>query len=101
MDRLLEEEQAQHRSRLEAALEGYRISEPRDHIHLRKGNAELLVPEVASETGADLIVMGTVGRTGISGYFIGNTAEAILGQIDCSVLAVKPPGFQTPVRLDE
>ncbi len=101
MDRLLEEEKARHRNRLEAALAGYGIFERLDHIHLRKGNAEMLVPEVAKETGTDLIVMGTVGRTGISGYFIGNTAEAILGQIDCSVLAVKPPGFKTPVRLDE
>jgi len=41
--------------------------------------------------------MGTVGRTGIQGFFIGNTAEEILNQVECSVLAVKPPGFQTPV----
>ena len=32
---------------------------------------------------------------------IGNTAEAILNQIDCSVLAVKPEGFETPVALEE
>ena len=43
--------------------------------------------------------MGTVGRTGIRGLFIGNTAEAILNQVKCSVLAVKPSGFETPVRL--
>jgi len=43
--------------------------------------------------------MGTVGRIGIRGLFIGNTAEAILNQVECSVLAVKPPGFQTPVGL--
>jgi nucleotide-binding universal stress UspA family protein len=41
--------------------------------------------------------MGTVARTGISGFVMGNTAETILSQIDCSVLAIKPPGFETPV----
>ena len=49
----------------------------------------------------DLIVMGTVARTGIPGLIIGNTAESTLSQIHCSVLAVTPPGFVTPVTLEE
>ena len=50
---------------------------------------------------ADLVVMGTVARTGIAGLLIGNTAEAILEQVQCSVLAVKPPGFVSPVKLPD
>jgi hypothetical protein len=42
--------------------------------------------------------MGTVCRTGIPGFFIGNTAEKILDEVDCSVLTVKPEAFQTPVK---
>ncbi len=45
--------------------------------------------------------MGTVSRTGVAGLLIGNTAERILRQVDCSVLTVKPDGFITPVRLSE
>jgi nucleotide-binding universal stress UspA family protein len=41
--------------------------------------------------------MGTVSRTGIRGLIIGNTAETILRSVRCSVLAVKPEGFVTPV----
>ena len=44
--------------------------------------------------------MGTVAGTGISGLLMGNTAEMILTQIDCSVLAVKPEGFVSPVSLE-
>lgn len=69
--------------------------------HLIKGRARKEVPALATEIKADLIVMGTVARTGIPGLVIGNTAETILNQIDCSVLAIKPPGFKTPVTLDE
>jgi len=47
----------------------------------------------------DLLVMGTVGRTGISGFITGNTAERLLPRIPCSLLAVKPPGFESPVSL--
>lgn len=45
--------------------------------------------------------MGTVARTSLPGFFMGNTAEDVLSQLDCSVLAVKPPGFVTPVTLVE
>jgi nucleotide-binding universal stress UspA family protein len=44
--------------------------------------------------------MGTVARTGIDGLFMGNTAESIIGQLDCSILTVKPPGFTSPVTLE-
>ena len=53
------------------------------------------------ELGVGLIVMGTVSRSGVAGLLIGNTAEEILRQVDCSVLTVKPDGFVTPVTLDE
>jgi hypothetical protein len=45
--------------------------------------------------------MGTVARTGIAGFVMGNTAEMMLRQLRGSVLAVKPPGFVTPVTLPE
>jgi nucleotide-binding universal stress UspA family protein len=69
-------------------------------IHLINGSARKEVPALARQLEADLIVMGTVARTGIPGFIMGNTAEAILNQIDCSVLAIKPPGFVTPVTLE-
>ena len=65
--------------------------------HLVKGSARREIPAFARQIEADLVVMGTVSRTGVPGFIIGNTAETILNQIDCSVLAIKPPGFQTPV----
>ena len=67
------------------------------HVHLLKGHARDVIPKFAAKQRVELIVMGTVGRTGIPGVIIGNTAEAILNQVECSVIAVKPPGFETPV----
>jgi len=69
--------------------------------HLVRGSAQQEIPELARRIKADLVVMGTVARTGIPGFFMGNTAETILNQLDCSVLAIKPPGFVTPVTLDD
>lgn len=56
---------------------------------------------MAVELKVDRVVMGTVVRTGIARSIIGNTAEKILEQVSCSVLALKPAGFVSPVKLSE
>ncbi len=66
--------------------------------HLIKGAAPAVIPALVREHRIDLVVMGTIGRAGVPGLLIGNTAEGILDQLQCSVLAIKPPGFVTPVR---
>jgi nucleotide-binding universal stress UspA family protein len=70
-------------------------------VKLKKGDPEDLIPPFVVSEGIDLVVMGTVARTGIAGFVIGNTAERLLQRLVCSVFAVKPDGFRTPVRLDE
>jgi len=102
----VEKEQALHKQGLYTLGEklreligddAYNYLSPR--FHLPKGPAKKMIPALTAELQADLVVMGTVARTGISGFIIGNTAEAILDQLACSVLAIKPPGFATPVKL--
>jgi universal stress protein E len=64
-----------------------------------KESAKRMIAALAAEVQADLVVMGTIPRTGVSGLITGNTAETILSQLSCSVLAIKPPGFTTPVKI--
>jgi nucleotide-binding universal stress UspA family protein len=70
-------------------------------IHMPKGSAHKEIPVLAKQLEIDCIVMGTVARTGVHGFFMGNTAETILNQLQCSLLAIKPPGFVSPVTLEE
>lgn len=63
-----------------------------------KGKPEEIIPRIVLDKRIEIIVMGTLSRTGVSGLLIGNTAERILTQVDCSVLAVRPEGFVTPVQ---
>ena len=102
----LEEERQVHVANLDALMRevtGDLGQDALDYLkpqtYLVKGRARREIPALAKQIGADLIVMGTVARTGVPGFIMGNTAESILNQIDCSVLAVKPPGFTTPVTL--
>lgn len=64
-----------------------------------RGEASHILAKRVEELEPGLVVMGTVARAGIAGLLIGNTAEAVLEQLNCSVLAVKPEGFVSPVTL--
>ncbi len=70
-----------------------------DSVHVLEGEPGNIIPQFIHERDADLLVMGTVARSGMAGLLTGNTAEQILGRIECSVLAVKPEGFVSPIRL--
>jgi nucleotide-binding universal stress UspA family protein len=59
-----------------------------------------VIPELIKEQDIDLIVMGTVARTGLPGMIMGNTAEAVLDRVKCAVLAIKPDGFISPVTVE-
>jgi nucleotide-binding universal stress UspA family protein len=63
------------------------------------GEPEEAIARFVESHGIDVVVMGTVARTGIAGVVMGNTAERVLQRLRGSVLAVKPPGFQTQVTL--
>jgi nucleotide-binding universal stress UspA family protein len=68
-------------------------------VHLHKGSAGDVIPALVDQHRPGVLVMGTLARTGIPGVIIGNTAERVLGTVDASILAAKPPGFTSPVSL--
>ena len=74
---------------------------PQVRLELRKGHPEEVIPEYVVSEGIDLVVMGTVARTGITGLVIGNTAERLLQRLVSSVIAVKPDGFVSSIRADD
>lgn len=66
--------------------------------HMLKGDPGALIPAFLHKHRTTVLVMGTVARTGVAGFFIGNTAEKVLHSIHCSLLAVKPAGYVSPVH---
>ncbi len=67
---------------------------------LKKGIAETDIVEIAMEQQANLIVMGTHGRSGIKHILIGNTAEEVVRTVHCDIIIVKPEkfSFSMPLR---
>jgi len=56
---------------------------------LRRGFAPEMILDVAEEVQADLIVMGTHGRTGLSRALMGSVAEAVVPKASCPVMVLK------------
>ncbi|MEK7408049.1 MAG: universal stress protein [Acidobacteriota bacterium] len=96
-EKIARESQQTHGKWFSELLEKSALDDLRVQLHLLRGEASDLIPWLARKKHIDVIVMGTVCRTGVPGLFIGNTAEKVLRQVDCSVLTVKPEGFVTPV----
>ena len=97
LDLLLNETESRHRERLQGLLKDYDFEVDDEGVFLVKGEASVAIHQVSVDQNADLIVMGTLGRSGIPGLFIGNTAEDVLQNTTASILAVKPPSFVSPV----
>lgn len=76
----------------------YNIDEK--HAFVEQGLPDEIIPELASKLKAEIVVMGTQGRTGISAAFIGNTAETIIDKLNCDLLAIKPKDYICPIDKD-
>ncbi|BBP42627.1 universal stress protein [Thiosulfativibrio zosterae] len=87
-----------HHLALDRALAFLKQAQPNLKVITPKGEPEVVIPPLIVEAQIDLLVMGTLGRSGLSGVFIGNTAENLLESIQCSVLAIKPKGFISPIQ---
>lgn len=59
-------------------------------VLLRTGDARDVINQTAKEVGADLIVMGTHGRRGVSRALLGSITESVVRTAPCPVLTVRP-----------
>jgi nucleotide-binding universal stress UspA family protein len=97
LEALLTDQRDMHAAAFAEHLSHYDLTLDSPTVHFEKGDAAALIVETAAHLPVDLVVIGTVGRTGVPGLFIGNTAESVIQKADTSVLAVKPRGFRSPV----
>ena len=94
--RLLAAEEHHKRSALDALLANQ--TEVADWtVHVVKGPTADVITGLVDHARINVVVMGTVARAGVAGLLVGNTAEQLLDDLRCSVVAVKPPGFVSPL----
>ncbi|MGG6135156.1 universal stress protein UspE [Pantoea allii] len=89
----------QHLVAMKALRQKFAISE--EFTHVEKGLPEEVIPELSLHLDAGIVVLGTIGRTGLSAAFLGNTAEQVIDHLRCDLLAIKPDDFVSPITLDD
>jgi universal stress protein E len=70
------------------------------NTHLSRKSPAVAIKETVEHLAPDLLVMGSLSRGGRTGVQVGETAERLLGRLDCSVLWLKPEDFVSPVSAD-
>ncbi len=84
--RFYREEMTEELNRLRAPDAQIRVQH-----RLEEGDAATEILRVAQETGCDLIVLGTHGRTGLGRLLMGSVAEQVVRSASCPVLTVRAP----------
>ncbi|QIR14564.1 universal stress protein UspE [Shewanella aestuarii] len=86
----------QHEERVQKLALSYNI--PVENCHVEEGLPEDVIPDLAIQLDAELVILGTIGRTGFSAALIGNTAEHVIDSLQCDLLALKPDGYKSPLE---
>ncbi|MCS5709849.1 universal stress protein [Candidatus Berkiella aquae] len=97
IETIVHEQDINHRKSLDFLINQANLVGPMQIYH-KRGLPDMVIPQLITELNIDVLIMGTIGRTGIPGFIIGNTAENVLQKISCSLLALKPNGFISPVK---
>lgn len=71
--------------------------------HVRTGRPSKEIAEVAKQIDADLVVVGTHGRTGLSRALLGSVAEEVVRHAPCDVLTIRlrPPTLAIEAACEE
>jgi nucleotide-binding universal stress UspA family protein len=85
----LKEIRASEKEQLEDRCEAARAAGVACTAILRQGRPDDVLPEVAAEIGADLVVIATHGRTGIRRFLLGSVAEHVVRRSPVSVLVTR------------
>lgn len=96
-ERLLWNTRTTQKRRLDTLVKRTSLDGVDVEARIEKGPPGTLVPEVTRQLKIDILVLSTLSHPGAPGVLIGDTAERILDKLRCSVVAVKPDGFESPV----
>ncbi len=68
------------------------------HVHVVRGSPSNAISSTLRRLNPNLLVMGSLSRTGRPGQLLGNSAERVFHCAECSLLTVKPEDFVSPVE---
>ena len=74
-----------------------RMAVEQRHRHIEEGFPVDVIESVLKRCCAQILIMGSLSRTGLKGLMIGNTAERVVDRVGCDILIIKPSDFANTV----
>ncbi len=86
----------------QALFESFRkkhdLSACNDNVHMENGDPIQIIPQFCRHHSVDVVVMSSASQNHPVRRLLGSTIEAVLDDLPCALLVVKPLGFTSPVR---
>ena len=98
MDQFMADSEELHRSCYDKTLSKLQLSKLAGKMKMEQGDAATAIPAYCDREGIDVAVMCSASLNHPIQRFLGSTTEAILEQLNCALLVVKPHGFTTTVK---
>ena len=83
------------RDYLHQLIEGHGFSEDEYSIVIREGSVQNQILKLVKEESAQLLIIGTKGKTADSGIFMGSMTKAVIRRAECPVLAIPEAAANT------
>jgi len=90
-EKLQRSERAEAQQLLDSEAERLRVAGLAVSTALRRGNPSEEIIRAAEEVGADLVVVGSHGQSGLKRFLLGSVSDHVMTTAQCSVLIVKDP----------
>lgn len=101
MQQFMEESRELHQGCYDKTIQQLQLGKLEGRMKLENGDAGVAIPEYCEREQVDVVVMCSASLNHPIQRFLGSTTEAILDQLKCALLVVKPHGFRTHVSLDD
>ncbi|MFT5207546.1 MAG: universal stress protein E [Candidatus Omnitrophota bacterium] len=88
----------EHKQTYNDLISKHDFSQVKLEQHYEKGDAVEIITQLANQEKVDLVIMGTVNRSNYKGILMGSTAERVCYQVNSSILALKPEGFESMIH---
>jgi len=69
-----------------------------ENNHIEQGLPEDVIANVANKINAELVIIGSLGRSGLLANVLGHTSELLLDDLNCDLLTLKSKDFESPIK---
>ncbi len=100
-EKLFEHIKSEHEQEFDQFLTRYKMNRSMPEVAFEFGEPEYTIAPFVKQNAIDITVMSTICPTTTVSRLLGSTIENVISELPSNLLAIKPPGFVSPIQLEE